>query len=443
MQTLRTDEQQKKQIAKEFELLVLYIINIDSRTEEAFKGANTIQNADFIRSLIISTDVSSSIPADLRTSSLSIIRKIIESENKSATSTNSSQWDTDDWSNYEDQIVERQTMLNNLGVVKLLCRIISKETKRAILEEAVLVAIAVLLGGNNQSQMLFHEYIVNDFDNLFLRKIYQLMCECFELIKKKSIKRNQKMSKIILLDLQLEALAENDEEHQKLMDQKKLDEDLIKDTEYIDDEERVGETLTFSRAIDNLQILLRFTQLLCENHNLDLQNILCVQTDQNGRRKNKQYNLIQNLARMFEQYQKLVNSVTIQIGHGLVDAITESIQGPCKINQTTLTQAKILDSSREFIANFDDKSQVSALGFVPPDDDEEDAEDLIEILDEFIQKIATMVVSLLEGEEDVEILQRMNFSLQVSDLKNRMLNVFGNFLIKLKLFPVHQLSKDQ
>ena len=146
---------------------------------------------------------------------------------------------------------------------------------------------------------------------------------------------------------------------------------------------------------------------------------------------------------MFEQYQKIINSVTIDIGHGLVDAITESIQGPCKENQMTLTQAKILDSSREFIANFDDKSQVSALGFEPNEGEDEDEDDPIEFLDEFIQKIATMIVSLLEGEEDIEILQRMNFSLQISDLKDRMLNVFGNFLIKLKLFPYHQLNKDQ
>ncbi len=91
------------------------------------------------------------MPSELRTSSLTIIRKIIESENKGETGSNSSQWDTDDWINYEGQIVERQTMLNQLGVVNLLCRIISKESKRAILEEAILVAIAVLLGGNNES----------------------------------------------------------------------------------------------------------------------------------------------------------------------------------------------------------------------------------------------------------------------------------------------------
>jgi len=77
------------------------------------------------------------------------------------------------------------------------------------------------------------------------------------------------------------------------------------------------------------------------------------------------------------------------------------------------------------------------LGFEPAEGEDSEEEDPIEVLDEFIQKIATMVVSLLEGEEDVEILQRMNFSLQFSDLKNRMLNVFGNFLIKLKLFPTH------
>ena len=100
------------------------------------------------------------------------------------------------------------------------------------------------------------------------------------------------MSKIKILELQLEELDQEDEEFQKLTDQKKLDEELIKDTEYIEDEERVGETLTFSRAIDNLQVLLRFTQLLCENHNLDLQKILCCQTNLNGDLKVNQFNII-------------------------------------------------------------------------------------------------------------------------------------------------------
>jgi len=39
-----------------------------------------------------------------------------------------------------------------------------------------------------------------------------MTCECFELIKKKSIKRNTKMSKIKILELQLEELDKDDEE---------------------------------------------------------------------------------------------------------------------------------------------------------------------------------------------------------------------------------------
>jgi len=109
-------------------------------------------------------------------------------------------------------------MLNSLGVVPLLCRILAKESKRAILEEAILVSIAVLLGGNHESQQLFHEYIVKDFENGFMRKIFNMMSESFEVIKKKAIKRNQKMGKIQILELQLEELDPHDEEYSKLMD---------------------------------------------------------------------------------------------------------------------------------------------------------------------------------------------------------------------------------
>jgi hypothetical protein len=44
-------------------------------------------------------------------------------------------------------------------------------------------------------------------------------------------------------------------------------EDELKDTEYITDEIRDGEEMTLSRAIENITVILRFMQLLCENHN--------------------------------------------------------------------------------------------------------------------------------------------------------------------------------
>lgn len=84
------------------------------------------------------------------------------------------------------------------------------------------------------------------------------------------------------------------------------------------------------------------------------------------------------------------------------------------------------------------------LGFEPKSEDlmGEDEEDIMEVLDGFISKIATMLVSLLEGELDIEIIQKMSFSLSGDDLKERLLNVFGRFLHKLKLYPTDQLHPE-
>lgn len=52
------------------------------------------------------------------------------------------------------------------------------------------------------------------------------------------------------------------------------------------------------------------------------------------------------------------------------------------------------------------KDNLEPLGFVPKNKEDmmEDEEDIMETLDGFISKIATMLVSLLEGEQDLEIL---------------------------------------
>lgn len=42
-------------------------------------------------------------------------------------------------------------MLTNMGLITLLCRVIAYEKKREIREEAIMVGIAVLLGGNQNS----------------------------------------------------------------------------------------------------------------------------------------------------------------------------------------------------------------------------------------------------------------------------------------------------
>lgn len=63
----------------------------------------------------------------------------------------------------------------------------------------------------------------------------------------------------------------------KCKEQKRVLEEEIATTECNEDENPATYTtnkLTVKRAINNSQIVLRFMQLLCENHNLNLQNSL-------------------------------------------------------------------------------------------------------------------------------------------------------------------------
>lgn len=93
-----------EQIELEFAMLVRQIIFIERKTKEAFGGTNTIAQKHFIGSLIRSTDVTSDIPTELRTHSLRIIRKVIESENKGTTES-ADKWDTGDWLAFKERII--------------------------------------------------------------------------------------------------------------------------------------------------------------------------------------------------------------------------------------------------------------------------------------------------------------------------------------------------
>ena len=86
-----------------------------------------------------------------------------------------------------------------------------------------------------------------------------------------------------------------------------------------------------------------------------------------------------------------------------------------------MVAAKIFDSCREFISNFERPAELEQIGI------KEDDEDSIEQVQEFKNKIMTLLMSLIEGEKDFEIMQRMAQSLDMEVLKDRMLNVFKIF----------------
>ena len=57
-------------------------------------------------------------------------------------------WDTDDYIAYKDEIEMRQAQMIDNGIIEFLCKHISEVEDNDILEQCMLIGIAVLLGGN-------------------------------------------------------------------------------------------------------------------------------------------------------------------------------------------------------------------------------------------------------------------------------------------------------
>lgn len=72
------------------------------------------------------SDIDTDIEPSLRIICLKVIRKVVELENKSLT-TPASTWESDDWLKFENEIKEKQEMLIDLGVIRLVCNLIAYE----------------------------------------------------------------------------------------------------------------------------------------------------------------------------------------------------------------------------------------------------------------------------------------------------------------------------
>ena len=87
---------------------------------------------------------------DLQLTGIKLIRKIVEVENAELV-TPAADWDSEDWISCKRIIILKQDLLTERGCIPFLCKLISETEDAQIREEAVLVCITLLLGGNLNS----------------------------------------------------------------------------------------------------------------------------------------------------------------------------------------------------------------------------------------------------------------------------------------------------
>jgi len=94
---------------------------------------------------------------ELHITGLALLRKIIEVENKEML-TPSADWEGDEWCSHGKAITAKQNSLVDIGCVEFLCKHIQEVDDQEILEQAFLVCITMLLGGNKKSQEAFFTF---------------------------------------------------------------------------------------------------------------------------------------------------------------------------------------------------------------------------------------------------------------------------------------------
>jgi len=157
----------------------------------------------------------------------------------------------------------------------------------------------------------------------------------------------------------------------KLRDSRKIIIEDIKATDSDDNENPaayITNDLSVYRAIRNSISILKYLQLMCENHNFASQNMIREQCNEDGSVKLTSVDFITYLAWSLEGFLTMMNDQTFDVCGAVVDTVTEAIQGPCKGNQLALVQNKIIDTAREIISGFEREQELVFLNFVTDDD---------------------------------------------------------------------------
>ena len=72
-----------------------------------------------------------------------------------------------------------QNRLTKLGAVTTTCNILIKSTNNTIIFEGILLGITLLIGGNNNSQKAFLNFVDDDPKNLLIKSLFKIIDENF------------------------------------------------------------------------------------------------------------------------------------------------------------------------------------------------------------------------------------------------------------------------
>ncbi|KAL6106962.1 itpr2 [Pungitius sinensis] len=266
-------------------------------------------------------------------------------------------------------VVDIQCLLDNVGASELVIDLIVNTKNDRVFEESILLGIALLQGGNTQIQNSFYNQLRKEKKSeRFFKVFYDRMrsaqqeirstvsVNMFELSCRKR-DDDPDVSSIRLKKARDSLLHIREDMRGQLKEassvtskafcayRKELDPDLegLGQNSDLVGAEDVLEENPMSQAITIMKPILRFLQLLCENHNTKLQNFLRNQSNKTN------YNLVCETLQFLDcicgsttgglgLLGLYINENNVDLVRQTLETITEYCQGPCHENQSCIAK---------------------------------------------------------------------------------------------------------
>ncbi|XP_054242605.1 inositol 1,4,5-trisphosphate receptor type 2 isoform X1 [Indicator indicator] len=340
-----------------------------------------------------------------------------------------------------------QCLLDKEGASELVIDVIVSTKNDRIFSEGILLGIALLEGGNTQTQYSTYQQLREQKKSeKFFKVLYDRMRAAQQEIrstvtvstvdlgsKKKDEdsdlttsvpKRRVKDSTLHLKEGMKGQLTEASSATSKAYSvyRREMDAeiDLIgSGTEAANAEEKSAEEAVMSPAIAIMQPILRFLQLLCENHNRELQNFLRHQNNKTN------YNLVCETLQFLDcicgsttgglgLLGLYINERNVALVNQTLESLTEYCQGPCHENQTCIAthESNGIDIIIALILN-----DINPLGKY-----------CMELVLQLKNNASKLLLAIMESRQDSENAERILFNMRPRELVDVMKNAYNQGL---------------
>uniref|UniRef100_A0A8C2UDR8 Inositol 1,4,5-trisphosphate receptor n=1 Tax=Coturnix japonica TaxID=93934 RepID=A0A8C2UDR8_COTJA len=306
----------------------------------------------------------------------------------------------------EMSLADVQCHLDKEGASNLVIDLIMNATSDRVFHESILLAIALLEGGNTTIQHSFFCRLTEDKKSeKFFKVFYDRMKVAQQEIKATvtvntsdlgNKKKDEDSDRDEVRDQLLEASAATRKAYSTYRREADSDDHYSAAEGAQSAADKSKDDLEMSAVISIMQPILRFLQLLCENHNRDLQNFLRCQNNKTN------YNLVCETLQFLDCICGSTTGGNVALINQTLESLTEYCQGPCHENQNCIAthESNGIDIITALILN-----DINPLG-----------KKRMDLVLELKNNASKLLLAIMESRHDSENAERILYNMRPKEL---------------------------